>query len=286
MYKLESINNSNIRMIKNFDLNKEYIEDLKDICSNRNIIKRILMSKNIKYIKKDNSYIGFIWYSRPYNKTYRVHCLKFDREHSTLSNYSYLFNGFNDAFTIIIGDNNNLDKELMMDLGFNVERAIIEMSLQIKERVTTRSVEGVGFRVFCNGIDEKNRCRVQNLVFHAVNRQAMEEEDVVFERLQKYYIPEGCIFITLNGEDIGYGQLVIKDEKIYLANFGIMPTYRHKGYGRMLLREILRKAYELNFTRVHLRCDLQNTEAISLYKSQGFVPGNIYYQYRKNVDVT
>lgn len=287
MYKLESINNSNLAMIDKFNLNEEYLNELIDICSNKNIIKKLLLSKNIKYIKDDSKYIGFMWYSKYYFKGYKLHCIKLGERYHTLDYYRYIFDNFEDSNDLIVSDNNNLNKDLMLSLDFTISRSIIEMYLKDIKSYGEELNKDITFRNFIDGSDEKVRCSIQNSVFQSINRQAIEIEDVIYEKLQSYYIKEGCIFINVGGNDIGYGQLVKKDNRLYIANFGILPQYRSKGYGRALIRRILTVAKDLGFKEVYLRVDLDNKDAIALYKGEGFAPMKEYHQFKKrreNID--
>lgn len=281
MYKLESINNSNLAMIDKFNLNEEYLNELIDICSNKNIIKKLLLSKNIKYIKDDSKYIGFMWYSKYYFKGYKLHCIKLSERYHSLDYYRYIFDNFEDSNEVLVSDNNNLKKELMLSLDFTISRSIIEMHLK-DIRIRDEALEkDISFRTFIDGSDEKVRCSIQNSVFQSINRQAIEIEDIIYEKLQSYYIKEGCIFIKVKDEDIGYGQLVKKDNKLYIANFGILPQYRKKGYGRALIRKILEVATKLDFKEVYLRVDVDNKEAIALYEGEGFAPLKVYHQFKR-----
>ena len=281
MYKLESINNSNLNKISQFDLNEEYLNELMDICSNKNAIKKILLSKNIKYIKDNDSYIGFVWYNKIRYRTYKIYCIKISEEYHDINYYKDLFLFFNNSSSIFINDNNNLSKEIMLNLNFHIEKSIEEMKINIKETRYYEPKDNVKFRVFIDGRDEANRCRIQNEVFHSVTRQAIEEEDVIYEKIQSYYIPEGCIFISLDDEDIGYGQLVMKEKKMYLVNFGIIPKYRGKGYGKMLIRKILSVGVSMGYEEIYLRCDADNYQAINLYEKEGFRSLTMHYRYKK-----
>lgn len=281
MYKLESINNSNLAMIDKFNLNEEYLNELIEICSNKNIIKKLLLSKNIKYIKDDSKYIGFMWYSKYYFKGYKLHCIKLSEKYHSIDYYRYIFDNFEESSEVLISDNNNLNKDLMISLDFTINRSIVEMYLKDIKSYDEELNKAVSFRTFVNGVDEKVRCSIQNSVFQSINRQAIEIEDVIYEKLQSYYLPEGCIFINTQGEDIGYGQLVKKDNKLFIANFGILPEKRSQGYGRALIRELLIVAKEMGFSEVYLRVDLDNKEAIALYEGEGFVPMKVYHQFKR-----
>jgi len=218
--------------------------------------------------------------------------MKINPEYNNNLYYKDFFRLFNTCSSIVIGDNNNLNKDLLVDMGFQVIKTIIEMKKNIMTSNVTKilnitnikdtSDENISFRVFKNGIDERKRCDIQNEVFNSLNRQAIDEDDIQYEKYQKHYIPEGCIFLSRNGIDIGYGQLIKRDNKVYIANFGMLPSYRGLGYGKLLLRHLLNVAETFNVNEIYLRCDEENKDALRLYKSENFEVIGAYYEYQKN----
>ncbi|MBE6058708.1 MAG: hypothetical protein E7215_00840 [Clostridium sulfidigenes] len=199
MYRLETLNNSNLNFINEFDITNEYKEELIEICTNKNIFKKLLLGKNIKYIKSQQKYIGFLWYSKLQYQVYKIHCIKFIPEYSTFEYYKEVFKFFNSCNSIIISENNNLNTTLLIELGFSVERAIIEMERDINSYEEQNNDENISFATFKEGKDEKHRCLIQNKVFDSANRQSINKEDIIYEKYQNYYIPEGCIFIKHKG---------------------------------------------------------------------------------------
>ncbi|HBL07277.1 MAG TPA: hypothetical protein DDZ33_10210 [Clostridium sp.] len=285
MYKLETLNNSNLNVINEFDITNEYKEELIEICTNKNIFKKLLLGKNIKYIKSQQKYIGFLWYSKLQYQVYKIHCIKFIPEYSTFEYYKEVFKFFNSCNSIIISENNNLNTTLLIKLGFSVERAIIEMERDINSYEEQNNDENISFEIFKEGKDEKYRCLIQNKVFDSANRQSINKEDIIYEKYQNYYIPEGCIFIKHKGVHVGYGQLIKKDSKIYIANFGILPEYRGKGYGKKLLKYIVNIAHDLGNSKIYLKCDKKNIEAVNLYIGERFKTIDTYHEYKKdNID--
>lgn len=285
MYRLETLNNSNLNFINEFDITNEYKEELIEICTNKNIFKKLLLGKNIKYIKSQQKYIGFLWYSKLQYQVYKIHCIKFIPEYSTFEYYKEVFKFFNSCNSIIISENNNLNTTLLIELGFSVERAIIEMERDINSYEEQNNDENISFATFKEGKDEKYRCLIQNKVFDSANRQSINKEDIIYEKYQNYYIPEGCIFIKHKGVNVGYGQLIKKDSKIYIANFGILPEYRGKGYGKKLLKYIVNIAHDLGNSKIYLKCDKKNIEAVNLYIGEGFKTIDTYHEYKKdNID--
>jgi len=154
MYRLETINNSNLNFINEFNITNEYKEELIDICTNKNIFKKLLLGKNIKYIKSEQKYIGFLWYSKLQYQVYKIHCIKFIPEYSTFEYYKEVFRFFDSCNSIIISENNNLNANLLIDLGFSIERAIIEMGREISSYEELNIDENISFTTFKDGKDE------------------------------------------------------------------------------------------------------------------------------------
>lgn len=282
MYKLETVNNSNFNYIDDFNITTEYKEELLEICTNKNIFKKLLLGKNIKFIKSGKNYIGFMWFSKLQYQCYKIHCIKIMPEYNSEVYYDEIFKLFNSAGSIVIGDNNNLNRELLINKGFRVLKTIVEMRRTlVNEKFNPKKDINISYRAFIDGEDEYKRSAIQNKVFNALNRHAIDEEDIQYEKLQKHYIPQGCIFISVDGLDIGYGQLIKKDSKIYIANFGILPQYRGVGYGKYLLIYLLKLAESFGYGEIYLRCDEENNDALNLYKSQGFKVIDSYCEYER-----
>lgn len=284
MYKFENVNNVNFPIIEKFRLNDDYLNELNEIYNNRNIFKRMFLSKNIKYIKDKQRYIGFLWFSKIHHRICRIYCVQLEEGYHSEEIYTGIFKCFDNNSLILIGENNNLKSDIMRNLDFLIDSSIIEMVKRIDYRDEYENAfdrKDISFRIFRNNKDERNRCFIQNKVFHAHNRQAIGESDIIFEKMESYYIADGCIFIQRDGEDIGYGQLVNKEHKVYIVNFGIIPEYRYNGYGLLLLYKILQIASKMGFKEVYLKCDINNINAINLYHKVGFKEIEQYYIYKK-----
>ena len=280
MYKLETINISNFNYINKFNITKEYRDELFEICSNKNIFKKFLLGKNIKFIKTNKQYIGFMWFSKIHYQNYKIHCIRILPEYDSPIHYKNLFKFFSINSAITIGYNNNLQKDILINEGFRVSKTIVEMKKEFNKLDLFKDYPSeITFRIFRDGLDEKQRCNIQNEVFNSVNRQSIDEDDIHYEKYQSHYIPSGCVFINNGINDIGYGQLIKKDDKIYIANFGILKNYRGHGYGNLLLKYLLEIGKNLNVKEIYLRCDKSNVEALNLYLSNGFEIINTYYEY-------
>ncbi len=72
-------------------------------------------------------------------------------------------------------------------------------------------------------------------------------------------------------EDVGTIQgLVVSSELGSIQNVGIIPEYRHRGFGRLLVGQALRGFAEAGCRRVTLEVTAHNTAAVALYRNLGF----------------
>jgi ribosomal-protein-alanine N-acetyltransferase len=73
-----------------------------------------------------------------------------------------------------------------------------------------------------------------------------------------------------HGKIIGYGVLSVGAEEGHLLNVCIDPKQQSQGYGRVLLRALVKQATDRGATRVFLEVRPSNAAALVLYHSEGF----------------
>ena len=83
----------------------------------------------------------------------------------------------------------------------------------------------------------------------------------------KYYIA------YIDDQEVGItGIYRYQKDEAWLGWFGILPKYRKKGYGKMLLEETMKLAEKLGYKTMRLYTDKkENDKAIKLYEKSGFV---------------
>jgi GNAT superfamily N-acetyltransferase len=92
-------------------------------------------------------------------------------------------------------------------------------------------------------------------------------------------ISSGGIYylVTLDGAIIGMGALrQIREKTGEIKRMYIRPSFRGKGYGKALLRQLLHKAMEFGYRAVYLDSARFMTAAHHLYRSSGFIERNEY----------
>ena len=128
----------------------------------------------------------------------------------------------------------------------------------------------IAFKRFKIGKDEKLRCDLQNDIFHDKMRAEIYVSDIENDIKQEYYIDDLSIFLMMNNSAIGYGQVIYNRGRYTVVNFGIVPVFRGKGFGELLLNHIINECIDRNILDLYIRVDKNNIKAINLYNKCGF----------------
>ncbi|QJD87230.1 ribosomal protein S18-alanine N-acetyltransferase [Cohnella herbarum] len=81
--------------------------------------------------------------------------------------------------------------------------------------------------------------------------------------------------MELDEDVIGYGGMWLIIDEAHVTNIAVRAEYQGKGYGKSLLREMMRTAYFLGARRMTLEVRVSNERAQSLYRKMGFVPSGV-----------
>jgi putative acetyltransferase len=99
--------------------------------------------------------------------------------------------------------------------------------------------------------------------------------DVDIKDIERSYFERGGTFYVLEEKDgsiIGaYGLYPVDRQTCELRKMYLHSSYRGKGLGKLLLEDALSKARQIGFKKMTLETASVLKEAISLYKSYGFV---------------
>ena len=77
------------------------------------------------------------------------------------------------------------------------------------------------------------------------------------------------ILIYNDTTPVAYGHLDPDGEKVWLG-VCVSEKYRKKGYGKLIMRELITHAGNMEIKQIHLTVDSDNGNAIELYKKVGF----------------
>ena len=95
-------------------------------------------------------------------------------------------------------------------------------------------------------------------------------------QLESQYVPQTIYWLYIDGHPAGYGKLRhYLNEKLLdrggHIGYVIRPSYRCKGYGKLILAELLKKAKEMKIENVLLTCDEVNTASRRIIESNNGV---------------
>lgn len=95
---------------------------------------------------------------------------------------------------------------------------------------------------------------------------------------------EAAVFLQLEGSTpVGFAQCQLRHDYVegtetspvgYLEGIYVVPSCRHRGFARALLRACENWAEEMGCTEFASDCELTNSESLAFHKSMGFAEAN------------
>jgi ribosomal protein S18 acetylase RimI-like enzyme len=248
--------------------------------SEKNLIQRLLLLRNVKLLKYNNDYVGCIWVERQQKAQYSIYSISFIDEYHASAGGSFLIKSLKTKgiFTYEC-ESNSINVNLLQRFGFMREQGTIELKRDVKEQKESLVAQNISFECFVPGKHEKIRCEIQNNIFMDVSREPLTIDDIYFDIKQEYFLEEGSIFMKYKNEYIGYGQVILDDSIPTIVNFGILSDYRGKGYGKLLLNYLINLLHKMNFLQVKIRVYSDNYTALNLYISTGFEKIKEYHKW-------
>ena len=127
--------------------------------------------------------------------------------------------------------------------------------------------------------NNKDCRKVTELVYNVLREYDLkpdpEATDIDLKDIEQSYLKRGGAFYVLveaDGAIIGaYGLYPIDEQTCELRKMYLHRSYRGKGLGKLLLEDALSKAQQIGFKKMTLETASVLKEAISLYKSYGFI---------------
>lgn len=89
-----------------------------------------------------------------------------------------------------------------------------------------------------------------------------------------------CYIVEEDGKAVGYIALGLKDwgyrtgKHVELENMGVLPEYRSKGIGRLLVDKAKEWSRSVDATKLYVSAYWKNTGARKFYEREGFEPIN------------
>lgn len=262
--------------MEHFTYDKNYTKEY----SKMNFVGKMFSKKFIRLLKIGDVYIGYIWYNPPEDKEIKILALFILPAYihflnpnvlNFLNDYKLNFEAFEDRIKVA-----TLEK-----LGFRRETKTVLMVLNIQDYVVNniKFKNEVSIFTFKKDRHEKDRCYLQNEIFADKNRIKLTIDDIRAEMGQEYYIDDLSLFISRNNTFIGYGQVIYNRDMFMIVNFGILSSYRRRGYGKSLLNAMILKSKGLKINRLYIRVEIGNDIAYKLYKKVGFVERGLVYKW-------
>ncbi len=127
--------------------------------------------------------------------------------------------------------------------------------------------------------NNKDCVKVTELVYGVLMEYDLKPDpgatDVDLKDIEQSYFERGGAFYVLEEKDgsiiASYGLYLIDKQTCELRKMYLHSSYRSKGLGKLLLEDALAKAKQIGFKKMTLETASVLKEAISLYKSYGFV---------------
>lgn len=114
----------------------------------------------------------------------------------------------------------------------------------------------------CNNIWDMEKCPFTE----KFKRQIKNSERFVFiYKINGKFIGEGNLAINVPDSDY-----FIPNKRIYLSRMIVKKEYRNQGIGAIILDFLIEKAKEMGYSEIALGVDIDNHNAIHLYRKKGF----------------
>ncbi|MFL0248510.1 GNAT family N-acetyltransferase [Candidatus Clostridium stratigraminis] len=155
--------------------------------------------------------------------------------------------------------------EFIKSLG--AEYSFSEYGMKLENNNAIEEKAFVNLRKALNS-DGKEISRQNSIYF-----SSQGEKEVFPEEEEKYN--SITYMIELKGRIIGKIRTDLNGNSAFIYGFGILPEYRGQGYGRETLETTLVLLKKHEITTVGLEVAAENSRALNLYKSCGFVEENV-----------
>jgi ribosomal protein S18 acetylase RimI-like enzyme len=104
---------------------------------------------------------------------------------------------------------------------------------------------------------------------------------------QRYLVNPSVYAVEVDGKPVAFIEIAREfwNNRLRITDLAVLPDYRRKGYGKMLVEKVIEIAEKENFRAVFLDTHTCNTKAIDFYFAQGFVFCGIDISYYSNTDI-
>lgn len=285
MYSSFRLTNNNINTLKKLNLlrnefnvlNKDFFKSYNSL----NFLQKYFIQKKVHLLKCKEEYIGYVWVKCIKRQIYSIQAMHVIPNKNLVECYKKLLKDLKTKATFLYEcESNETNINILKEVGFKKMDGTLEMCCLLNNNFNFELDEFTTIAKFNKKEDEKIRCEIQNAIFKKDGRIPLSIEDIYFDEAQDYYYNEGCFFIKYNEIVIGYGQIIIDEDRPIIVNFGIIDNYRGRGLGKKFLLYMLKWAQDNSFKHIFIKVDSSNEIAYKLYKSVGFKLDKEIYKWK------
>lgn len=275
MFNSLKLDNDNINILKKLNLARNEFnrlnKDFFNFYNKLNFIQKYFVRKKVNLLKYNGEYIGFIWIKCIKKQIYSIQSMQVIPNKNLVECYKKLLRDLKTKATFSYEcESNGKNINVLKEVGFKKMDGTLEMCCLLNDNFNFEFGEFITIDKLVKKRDEKQRCEVQNEIFKKEGRIPLSVEDIYFDEAQDYYCNDACFFIKYKEISIGYGQIIIDNQRPIIVNFGIIDNYRGKGLGKKFLLYLLKWAQDNNYKHIFIKVDYANKIAYNLYKSVGF----------------
>lgn len=172
----------------------------------------------------------------------------------------------NNKMLLLCDRESKAGQEFINSTGFTYEYSEYEMYLNMNftNAASENVINDIVFRKAKNS-DSKEIAQ-QNAIYFGSDLDEVDE--IIPEEEEK----RGMIIylVVIDDKVIGKVHLIIEKNLGGIYGLGVKPEYRSRGYGRKILLKAIDKLKESNVEKIMLQVEIQNENALILYKSCGF----------------
>ena len=253
----------------NLDFDRNY--------ANKNALYRYIMRKMVTLVYEDEKPVGYIWTDAfSFEQQLKINDMYFVEEClpkinsgmiKILKNNNVIYEAFENTYTSMLVSKLNMTKYR--------ETHLLKLKGYTNNKIQNNNIYMKKCR---KKLDRKLRCEIQNDIFYEAQRIPLTVSDIEYDENQDYYIDDLCYFMIKDNYVIGYGQIIFSKGAFFIVNFGIVQQYRGRGYGKILLNELIYIAHKTGIKELYIQVDKRNYIAERLYLENGFERiGNISF---------
>lgn len=114
--------------------------------------------------------------------------------------------------------------------------------------------------------------------FHKLDKQCFPDEPMNNESFDRC-VKSGFWAVFCERQLIGYSHIDLTPDLAWIARVAVVPSYRNRGIGNMIMEAMLKYCRKVNRTTIILYVQQDNPAAVHLYEKHGFQVSEESFQY-------